>query len=724
MRPISTPMRHSYTMRRGAGTHASCADRDRRIEQVVRRRAKFRRPRRAREGEARRLGRTGGRLRVRQDDAAQEHQPADRARQRRSADRGRTGRPRGRAGAASAHRLRVPRHRPVSAHERRREHRHHAAAAGLVAARDRRAHRRAARPRRPAAKLCVAIPRRALRRRAPARRRCPRHRRAAEDRADGRAVWRARSDHPRRARLRLSGAPRKARLDHHYGNPRRAGSRAARRRDRGDEARPRAGAGYSPRAARGRGAPRCPSADGDAQAPGRAHPRGHRRRRAAMNERIAQAFSLLPNYLAQHVLLSAAALALGIALSLPLAVLASRYARIRWPILAAASLVQTIPGLALLALFYPLLLGLSALTKTLVGVGVPARGFLPRVEAPLAAPMVMAGVRTAAVWTIGAATLSTAVGQTSLGNFIFSGLQTENWIFVLFGCAAAATLALAADQLLGLVEAGAARRDVRRFGLGLTGLALGTAAALLPLFAGAGKTYVIGAKNFSEQFILSELISERLEREGLSVRHKDGLGSAVAFRALASGDIDCYVDYSGTLWTNVLERRDSPPRETMLAELSRDLKQRYGVILLGALGFENAYALAMQADRAAAFKLRTIADLARESSQLKLGSDLEFLSRPEWAALRDAYGLRFPVERSFSPTFIYRALEGGEVDVISAFSSDGRIAAQKLVVLTDPKHAIPAYDAVILLSPQRAGDAALKGALEPLIGRADAGGEL
>ena len=235
-----------------------------------------------------------------------------------------------------------------------------------------------------------------------------------------------------------------------------------------------------------------------------------------MNERIAQAFSLLPNYLAQHVLLSAAALALGIALSLPLAVLASRYARIRWPILAAASLVQTIPGLALLALFYPLLLGLSALTKTLVGVGVPALGFLPsvaaltlysmlpilrngvagltglppaileaadgvgmtprqrlfRVEAPLAAPMVMAGVRTAAVWTIGAATLSTAVGQTSLGNFIFSGLQTENWIFVLFGCAAAATLALAADQLLGLVEAGAARRDVRRFGLGLTGLAL------------------------------------------------------------------------------------------------------------------------------------------------------------------------------------------------------------------------------------------------------------
>ena len=76
----------------------------------------------------------------------------------------------------------------------------------------------------------------------------------------------------------------------------------------------------------------------------------------------------------------------------------------------------------------------------------------------------MAGLRTAAVWTIGAATLATPVGQTSLGNYIFSGLQTENWVLVLFGCVAAAALALAADQLLGLIETGAAQRDRRRAG--------------------------------------------------------------------------------------------------------------------------------------------------------------------------------------------------------------------------------------------------------------------
>src|SRR5262249_46977303 len=177
---------------------------------------------------------------------------------------------------------------------------------------------------------------------------------------------------------------------------------------------------------------------------------------------------------------------------------------------------------------------------------------LVQVDAPLAAPVVMAGIRTAAVWTIGAATLSTSVGQTSLGNYIFSGLQTENWIFVLFGCMVAALLALAVDQLLGLIETGVTRRDRVRVRAGLAGILIGAAIALTPLVMRTPHTYLVGAKNFSEQFILAELISEQLVREGATVERKQGLGSAIAFRALASGDIDVYVDYSGTLWANVM----------------------------------------------------------------------------------------------------------------------------------------------------------------------------
>ncbi len=479
-----------------------------------------------------------------------------------------------------------------------------------------------------------------------------------------------------------------------------------------------------------------------------------------MNGQIAAAWAALPDRLAWHVVLSACALALGIMLSLPLAVLAARSPRVRWPVLAVASLIQTIPSLALLALFYPLLLAVSALTAQTFGVRLQALGFLPsllaltlysmlpilrnavtgltgvdpavleaadgvgmtprqkllRVQAPLAAPVIMAGVRTAAVWTIGAATLATPVGQTSLGDYIFAGLQTENWVSVLFGCAAAAVLALIVDQVLGLIESGAAKRDLKRVGVGAAVLVLGTVLAAASLLQRPAPAYVIGAKNFSEQFILADIMQTRLEHAGAVVSRKDGLGSAVAFRALAGNEIDAYVDYSGTLWTNVLGRTDSPPRADMLAELTRVMKQKYGVVVLGPLGFENAYALAMKADQAKALGVVSIEDLASHAPQLRLGSDLEFLSRPEWAALKSAYGLNFKTQRSYNPTFMYRAIESGDADVISAFSSDGRIASQNLTVLTDPKHAIPAYDAVILISPRRADDARLRKALSPLIG--------
>jgi osmoprotectant transport system permease protein len=479
-----------------------------------------------------------------------------------------------------------------------------------------------------------------------------------------------------------------------------------------------------------------------------------------MDDRIADALSVLRDYASQHVLLSAAALALGVAISMPLAVLASRRPRLRGVVLAIASLVQTIPGLALLALFYPLLLGLSALTTKLFGASVPALGFLPavlaltvysmlpilrnavtglngvdpayreaadgvgmtprqkllRVELPLAAPVIMAGIRTAAVWTIGMATLSTTVGQTSLGNYIFSGLQTENWVAVLTGCAAVVALALAVDWALGRIEAATVRRRVAPLVTGLAVLAAGIAAAAVPAGAFQGRAYVIGAKNFSEQLILEELMAERLEAAGQRVVRKDGLGSAIIFRALAGNDIDAYVDYSGTLWTNVLGRSEPASREAMLDELTTVLRQRYGVTVLGALGFENAYALAMKPARAAENGIASIADLAPQSRRFKLGSDLEFLSRPEWSALKRAYGLNFAEEKSYNPTFMYRALADGSVDVISAFSSDGRIAAERLLVLPDPKHALPAYDAVILISPRRRDDATLRAALAPLIG--------
>jgi osmoprotectant transport system permease protein len=467
-----------------------------------------------------------------------------------------------------------------------------------------------------------------------------------------------------------------------------------------------------------------------------------------------EAFGRLPPLLASHIMLSGAALLLGLVIALPVGVYAARHPRFGRFALGFASLIQTIPSLALLALFYPLLLALSAFAP------VPALGFLPSllalalyallpilrntvialdgidpeiieaadgigmtsgqklriVEAPLALPVIMGGIRTAAVWTIGAATLSTTVGQASLGDIIFSGLQTQNYVLVLTGCFAAAGLALAVDGLLALAERGL---QTRRRWLWIVPLAIAilVPAAIAASRAAPTQTITIGAKNFSEQFILARIIGHRLEAAGYHVRYKENLGSAVIFDALSNNDVDVYVEYAGTLWTNTMKRSDVPSKPVMDRALGEWALQTRKITSLGPLGFENAYALALPGALSRARNLKTLDDLTAAAPDLTLGADLEFLDRPEWAAIRQAYGLHFRATRSFAPTFMYAALKSHDADVISAFSSDGRIAADGLVVLTDPKNAAPGYDALLLVGPKASGDAGLLGALRPLIGK-------
>lgn len=477
--------------------------------------------------------------------------------------------------------------------------------------------------------------------------------------------------------------------------------------------------------------------------------------------RFADALARLPDYLGGHMVLSVAALALGLAISLPIGIAATRRPHLRRAVLAAAGVIQTVPGLALLTLFYPLLLGLAALSERVIGVGFSALGFLPAllalalysmlpvlrntvagfatigdgerdaakalglkqwqilwlVELPLAMPIIMAGIRTAAVWVIGTATLSTPIGQTSLGNYIFAGLQTQNWVFVLFGCTIAAALALAVDGLLALIQAGAGRANRIKLAAGLLGLACLTAAALVPGMARAPAAYTIGAKTFTEQYVLAALIEQRLRSAGLTAARREGLGSTVIFNALATGEIDVYVDYSGTIWANAMTRSDPKPRAEVLAAVGDWVKRERGVAMLGHLGFENAYALAMSRKKAGALGIRSIADLARHAPQLSIAGDYEFFARPEWKALQSAYGLKFRTQRQMQPEFMYPAAADGEVDVISAFSSEGLIAKHDLVVLDDNRQALPPYDAILLVSPARANDRKLIDALMPLVGR-------
>jgi osmoprotectant transport system substrate-binding protein/osmoprotectant transport system permease protein len=476
---------------------------------------------------------------------------------------------------------------------------------------------------------------------------------------------------------------------------------------------------------------------------------------------VREQLALLPEYLTAHLRLSLVALGAGILVSLPLGVAAHRSPRLERGVLGIASVVQTVPSLALLAImvpalsalgqssigFLPAFIGLSlysllpmlrntvtglagvdpALVEAARGVGMTPGQRLWRVELPLALPVIIAGVRTATVWTVGTATLSTPVGATSLGNYIFSGLQTRNLAAVLVGCVAAAALALSLDGLVRAIAVGVEQR--RR---GLQRAALGIAVALY-LFVGGSLVrdnlgaspdrITIGAKNFTEQYVLAEILAGHVRRRaGVEVEVLGSLGSTVAFDALGAGEIDAYVDYSGTIWATIMHRESTPEtRGSVLDGVRRYLEEGRGLVLAGALGFENTYALAMRRRQAESLGVTNISELALRAPELSLGADFDFFARQEWPDLVAVYGLQFRERRSMDSALMYQAAAQGAVDVITAYSTDGRIEAYDLVVLEDDRGAIPPYDAVILARGGLADDQpeALE-ALRELAGRIDA----
>jgi osmoprotectant transport system permease protein len=476
---------------------------------------------------------------------------------------------------------------------------------------------------------------------------------------------------------------------------------------------------------------------------------------------LSEQLALLPGYLTAHLQLTLVALLLGTCVSVPLGVLVTRLRWLEQPVMGVASVIQTIPSLALLAIMVPLLAALGAqsigylpagiglllysvlpilrntatgidgvdpaLTEAARGVGMTSAQQLRLVELPLALPVIVAGIRTATVWTVGIATLSTPVGAPSLGNYIFTGLQTRNLTAVLVGCVSAAALALFLDSLVRALEVALRRRN-RLLGAAvlavLAALYTYTGASLAREVLGGGEQkVVIGAKTFTEQYILSEVLAGQIRAAtGRETEVVQSLGSTVAFDALCAGEIDTYVDYSGTIWATIMKRDTVPEnRAEVLREVERYLLEEHGVLLAGALGFENAYALAMREPHANGLGIRRISELKPFARAMSIGGDYEFFGRPEWRAIRDTYALQFADRRSMDSSLMYQAAAQGDVDVISAFSTDGRIAAFDLRVLEDDRGAIPPYDAVILVSPRTLRERLdVVAALRDLAGRIDA----
>ena len=422
----------------------------------------------------------------------------------------------------------------------------------------------------------------------------------------------------------------------------------------------------------------------------------------------------------EHLVLVGLSILIAAGIGLPLGVLMTRKPGLSGPILTFANAVQTIPSLALFGFLIPLpfIGGIGARTAIVAlvlysllpiirntftgisgvdpaireagrGMGMTDLQLLWSVEIPLALSVIFAGLRVSTVLCVGIATIAAAVGAGGLGMFIFRGVSMVDSRLILAGAIPAAALALIADFGLGAIE--------KRFSKLL---------CLLVIAAGLSSCshsdrVVVGSKNFTEQVIMGEMLAQQIERKThLPVDRKLNLGGTiVCHEAMTAGQMDTYVEYTGTGLTAIL--KEPPAKDSNLAyQTVKDAyKSRFGIEWTEPLGFNNTFAIIVRKSDAEQFGLRTISDAAPRTSRWVAGFGYEFIEREDgYPGLVKTYNLRFPSEpRVMDLGLTYKAVAGHQLDLIAGNSTDGLIGALGLVVLEDDKHYFPPYDAVPLV---------------------------
>lgn len=451
----------------------------------------------------------------------------------------------------------------------------------------------------------------------------------------------------------------------------------------------------------------------------------------------------------EHLAMSSFATLIAAVIGLPLGIALTRKPRFATSVLGLANVLQTIPSLALFGLLIPLPLvgGIGArpailalilyailpiLRNTYDGIrgvdpslreAAEALGLTPMerlrlVEIPLAMPVILGGVRLAAVLSVGTATIAAAVGASGLGTYVLRGISTVDTRLVLAGAVPAALLAVFVDAALGRLTR--SDRPMRAALILIVAIAL-CARSLLDLRAGPPRI-VVGSKNFTESVLLGEIVAATLESRGQGVERRFNLGGAwICHRALLSGDLDIYVEYSGTALMDIFKHPRETDRDAVLATVRGDY-EKVGLQALPPLGYENNFAFVIRSEDAVRFDLRRISDLQKVQSRFRLGMFGEFLERADgFPGITQAYGLSFvlpPVEMDLG--LLYQALDNNQIDLAVGSTTDGLIAAKGFVVLEDDRRYFPPYDALpIARSAAIAQHPKVREAMEALAGRID-----
>jgi osmoprotectant transport system permease protein len=445
----------------------------------------------------------------------------------------------------------------------------------------------------------------------------------------------------------------------------------------------------------------------------------------------------------EHLLLTGVATGVAVLVGVPLGIFITGRAVLRSVTFGLAGIVQTVPSLAMLAFllaltgkigvlpavialalyaFLPIIqntvTGLEGVPSDILeasdGMGMTHVQQMRMVKLPMSMPVIVAGVKTAAVISVGIATLSAFIGAGGLGEFINRGLSLADTRLILLGAIPSALLALYVSFAVASVEWGLNKRRRRRLPLlsGRTGMFLslvplvflvflGIAGQMLKVTPRAEDVVRIGSKNFTEQLILAEMMAQRIESEtDLRVERKFNLGGTmICHEALVNGEIDMYPEYTGTGLIAILKSdvRPSDPDEAY-ALVARTYKEVFDLTWLGPLGFNNTYAIAVRREDAEQNGWTRISDLRKQAVSLRAGFTAEFSERPDgYPGLKEAYGFGFGTVMDLDPALMYVAVKEGQVDLITAFSTDSRIPGYNLVVLDDDRGFFPPYYAAAVV---------------------------
>ena len=479
----------------------------------------------------------------------------------------------------------------------------------------------------------------------------------------------------------------------------------------------------------------------------------------------------------EHIMLTGVSTLSAMILGIPLGIYVFRKTWLRGPVMGAISIFQTIPSLAMLAfllamlqkigvipaiialILYALLpivrntlAGLEGVSPEVLeaskGIGMTEFQQLRMVRIPLAAPVILAGVRTAAVVGVGIATLSAFIGAGGLGQFINRGLALSSTRLILLGAVPAALLALIVDFSIGAFG-WALSHERKRDRNNITRKLLRPMAFFMPFMVillgiiSSGTTGIsgfkssvtlqeqvtpirIGTKNFTEQLILGEIMAQLIEaKTDITVERRFMLGGTmICHNALINGEIDLYAEYTGTGLTAILKSEAAVDPEETFYFVKKAYSERFNLRWLGPFGFNNTYAITVRARDAEELGWSGISDLRDAAPMLKAGFTSEFAERPDgYPGLVETYDLTFGQVMDFDPSLMYEAIFRGEVDVICGFATDGRIPAYNLVMLKDDLSFFPPYHAAPVIREETLNNhpelLEILSGLEGLIGSSD-----